>query len=114
MLFTDQVSHGPLGEDAQTRLEEGKELLGTNALLMLLPPTLGSGHQGQSGQQEAEAEEDVSLLSALLQLKQVQQASSWHAPMPLAVLVPGHLDEALSDQQLEEGIGTPTRGTPNV
>lgn len=112
MLFTDQVSRGPLGEDAQTLLEEGKELLGTNALLMLLPPTLGSGHQGQSGQQEAE--EDVSLLSALLQLKQVQQASSWHAPMPLAVLVPGHLDEALSDQQLEEGTGTPTRGTPNV
>ncbi|XP_062390501.1 germinal-center associated nuclear protein [Sardina pilchardus] len=97
-----KVSRGPLGEDAQCQLEEGKELLGTNALLMLLPPTLGAGRQG--GQEGEEEEEDVSMLSALLQLKQVQQASSWHAPMPLAVVVPGHLDEAVSDQKLEEDL----------
>ncbi|XP_041925259.1 germinal-center associated nuclear protein [Alosa sapidissima] len=95
-----KVSRGPLGEEAQSQLEEGKELLGTNALLMLLPPTLGAGHHGQQEQDE----EDVSMLSALLQLKQVQQASSWHAPMPLAVVVPGHLDEAVNDQKLEEDL----------
>ncbi|KAL2081524.1 hypothetical protein ACEWY4_023377 [Coilia grayii] len=93
-----KVTRGPLGEETQAQLEESKELLGTNALLMLLPPpTL-------EGERAGEGEEDVSLLSALLQLKQVQQSSSWHSPMPLAVVVPGRLDQAVTNQKLEEDL----------
>lgn len=53
---------------------------------------------------EAEHNElDVSLLSALLQLKQLQKASTWHCPLPLVILVPG--SENGNTQKLEEGIG---------
>lgn len=88
-----QASHGPLSEEDQCLLEKQKDLHGTNALLMLLPPPLSSGQE----------EEDVTLLSALLQLKQVQKASCWHSPLPLAVVVTDNEDDETSDQGLEEG-----------
>ncbi|KAG1937671.1 SAC3/GANP/Nin1/mts3/eIF-3 p25 family [Pimephales promelas] len=91
-----KACHGPLSAEDQCLLEEQKELHGTNALLMLLPP-LNSAGQG-------EEDEDVTLLSALLQLRQVQQASCWHSPLPLAVVVTGNQDSVVSDQGLEEAL----------
>lgn len=88
------MSHGPLSEDGQNQLEEQNELLGTSSLLMLLPPLLCTGLD----------DEDIPLLSALLQLKQVQQASGWHTALPLALLIPDQLEGAVNDQKLEEGI----------
>lgn len=46
-------------------------------------------------------EQDVPLLSALLQLKQLQQASNWHCPLPLVILVPG--PDGGGTQKLKEG-----------
>uniref|UniRef100_A0A8C7VKE9 Germinal-center associated nuclear protein n=1 Tax=Oncorhynchus mykiss TaxID=8022 RepID=A0A8C7VKE9_ONCMY len=73
---TYQASRGPLSEEGLSNLEEGQELQGTGALLMLLPaPSPGSEDQ------------DVPMLSALLQLKQLQQANIWDCSLPLAILV---------------------------
>ncbi|XP_053296244.1 germinal-center associated nuclear protein [Pleuronectes platessa] len=76
-----KASRGPLTEDSLSKMEESCELSGTGALIMLLPamPTVEPG----------EDEQDVPLLSALLQLKQLQQTSTWHCPLPLVILVPG-------------------------
>ncbi|XP_030643492.1 germinal-center associated nuclear protein [Chanos chanos] len=93
-----KVAHGPLSEEQQCQLEEQKELLGTSALVIMLPALFSAG-QGCQGQ-----EEDVPLLSALLQLKQVQQASGFHCPLPLAVIVPVQSEGTASDQTLEEGL----------
>ncbi|XP_052421100.1 germinal-center associated nuclear protein-like [Carassius gibelio] len=91
-----KACHGPLSAEDQCLLEEQKELHGTNALLMLLPP-LNSAGQG-------EEDEDVSLLSALLQLRQVQQASCWHSPVPLVVVVIGNQESGTNDHGLEEAL----------
>lgn len=90
-----QACHGPLREEDPCLLEKRKAFQGTNALLLLLPPLLCAG-QGQE-------EEDVTLLSAFLQLRQVQQASCWHSPLPLAVVVTDDEEDIISDQGLEEG-----------
>ncbi|KAM9850955.1 germinal-center associated nuclear protein [Aulostomus maculatus] len=76
-----KVSRGPLSEDGLARMEECCELQGTGALIMLLPalPAVESGL----------SEQDVPLLSALLQLKQLQQVNTWHCPLPLLILVAG-------------------------
>jgi len=62
---------------------------------MLLPAL----HTGMSGQEE----QDVPLLSALLQLKQLQQANTWHCPLPLVLLVPGPNVSFADEKKLEEG-----------
>uniref|UniRef100_A0A4W5P0G4 Germinal-center associated nuclear protein n=1 Tax=Hucho hucho TaxID=62062 RepID=A0A4W5P0G4_9TELE len=86
---TYQASRGPLSEEGLSNLEEAQELQGTGALLMLLPaPSPGSEDQ------------DVPMLSALLQLKQLQQANIWDCPLPLAILVPG----PHNTQKLEEDL----------
>ncbi|XP_068602688.1 germinal-center associated nuclear protein [Brachionichthys hirsutus] len=76
-----KVSRGPLSEDGLSKMEECCELHGTGALIMLLPaaPITRPGH----------GDRDVPLLSSLLQLKQLQKASSWHCPLPLVILLPG-------------------------
>ncbi|XP_055071228.2 germinal-center associated nuclear protein [Misgurnus anguillicaudatus] len=86
-----KACHGPLCEEDQCLLEKRKALHGTNALLLLLPPVL-------------QEEEDVTLLSAFLQLRQVQQASCWHSPLPLAVVVTDNEEDVISDQGLEEAL----------
>lgn len=86
-----QSSRGPLTSDGLARMEERCELHGTEALVLLLPALLGLEPD----------EQDVHLLSALLQLKQLQQASSWHCPLPLVLLVPGPDDG--DTHKLEEG-----------
>lgn len=91
-----KASRGPLTEDGLSKTEECCELQGTGALIMLLPaiPITKPGHD----------EQDVPLLSALLQLKQLQQASTWHCPLPLVILVPGPEGGTDDTQKLEEAL----------
>ncbi|XP_017164946.1 germinal-center associated nuclear protein [Poecilia reticulata] len=94
--ITVKASRGPLTDAGLSGAEERGELRGAAAIMMLLPLL--------------EAEQDVPLLSALLQLKQLQQISSWNWPLPLVVLVPWQrgaadaerLEEALQLQPLME------------
>ncbi|KAG7248792.1 hypothetical protein CRUP_035359, partial [Coryphaenoides rupestris] len=95
------VSRGPLSDEGFSKMEESSELQGTGALLLVLPALPGPA-AGQDDQ-------DVPLLSALLQLKQLQQAGAWHRPLPLVVLVPGAHRHSTSDlRQLEEALMLPT------
>ncbi|XP_069554900.1 germinal-center associated nuclear protein [Brachyistius frenatus] len=91
-----KASRGPLTEDGLSKMEECCELRGTGALVMLLPAL----HAVRPGRDE----EDVPLLSALLQLKQLQQASAWHCPLPLVVLVPGPDGGAAETHKLQEAL----------
>ncbi|XP_052462494.1 germinal-center associated nuclear protein isoform X1 [Carassius gibelio] len=90
-----KACHGPLSAENQCLLEEQKELHGTNALLMLLP-SLSTG--------QGEENENVALLSALIQLRQVQQASCWHSPVPLVVVVTGNQEGGTNGHGLEEAL----------
>ncbi|XP_037543110.1 germinal-center associated nuclear protein [Nematolebias whitei] len=92
---TVKATRGPLTEHGLSKVEEFSELQGAGALILLLPalPVFGSGQEDQ----------DVPLLSALLQLKQLQQVNSWHCPLPLVVLVLDHWDAA-DTQKLEEAL----------
>ncbi|TKS67603.1 Germinal-center associated nuclear protein [Collichthys lucidus] len=91
-----KASRGPLTEDGLSKMEECGELHGTGALITLLPamPIVEPGQD----------EQDVPLLSALLQLKQLQQASTWHCPLPLVILVPGSDSGTGDTQKLEEAL----------
>ncbi|XP_041806149.1 germinal-center associated nuclear protein isoform X2 [Chelmon rostratus] len=91
-----KASRGPLTEDGLSKMEECCELHGTGALIMLLPavPIV----------EPRQEEQDVPLLSALLQLKQLQQASTWHCPLPLVILVPGPDGGTGQTQKLEEAL----------
>uniref|UniRef100_UPI003AAB6F8D germinal-center associated nuclear protein n=1 Tax=Centroberyx gerrardi TaxID=166262 RepID=UPI003AAB6F8D len=91
-----KASRGPLTEDGLSKMEERCELQGTGALIMLLP-ALPAPEPGQE-------EQDVPLLSALLQLKQLQQASAWHCPLPLVILVPGPDGGPSDTQRLQEAL----------
>ncbi|XP_041857307.1 germinal-center associated nuclear protein [Melanotaenia boesemani] len=93
---TVKAARGPLTEDSLSKVEESCELQGTGALIMLLPALPGV----TPGQEE----QDVPLLSALLQLKQLQKANTWHCPLPLVVLVPGPDRGAAESQNLEEAL----------
>ncbi|XP_057684683.1 germinal-center associated nuclear protein [Corythoichthys intestinalis] len=94
-----KVSRGPLTEDGLSKVEEGCELQGAGALIMLLPALPIPEPQRY--------ERDVPLLSALLQLKQLQQASTWHCPLPLVILVPGPERHICNTQKLEEELKLP-------
>ncbi|XP_034549400.1 germinal-center associated nuclear protein isoform X2 [Notolabrus celidotus] len=91
-----KASRGPLSEDLLSKAEECCELHGTGALITLLPaiPVM----------EPEQDEQDVPLLSALLQLKQLQQASTWHCPLPLVILVPGPDGGPEQTQRLEEAL----------
>uniref|UniRef100_A0A8C6NZW1 Germinal-center associated nuclear protein n=2 Tax=Nothobranchius furzeri TaxID=105023 RepID=A0A8C6NZW1_NOTFU len=93
--ITLKACRGPLSEPGLSRLEEFPELQGTKAIIMLLPaqPVVEVGQEDR----------DVPLLSALLQLKQLQQASSWFCPLPLVLLVPGCQDASVAPD-LEEAL----------
>ncbi|KAM9776294.1 germinal-center associated nuclear protein [Syngnathus typhle] len=94
-----KVSRGQLSEDGLSQMEECCELQGTGALIMLLPALTFSEDDGN--------EQDVPLLSALLQLKQLQQASSGHCPLPLVILVPGPDRITCNTGKLEEELMLP-------
>lgn len=87
-----KASRGPLNEDSLSKMEDCGDLQGTGALILLLP-TLSVLTQ---------AEQDVPLLSALLQLKQLQQASSWYSPVPLVILVPGQNSDTGDTPKLDD------------
>ncbi|XP_068505056.1 alpha-tubulin N-acetyltransferase 1 isoform X2 [Syngnathus scovelli] len=93
------VSRGPLSEDGLSKMEERCELQGTGALIMLLPAL--------SFSEDDRNEQDVALLSALLQLKQLQRASTWHCPLPLVILVPGPDGITCNTGKLEEELMLP-------
>ncbi|RVE58447.1 hypothetical protein OJAV_G00209450 [Oryzias javanicus] len=78
-----KASRGPLTANSLSRVERCSELQGTGALILLLPtlPVFEPGLQDQGVPD--------SLLSALLQLRQLQQVNTWHCPLPLVILVPG-------------------------
>ncbi|KAM6934890.1 germinal-center associated nuclear protein [Xenentodon cancila] len=94
--ITVKASRGPLTEDGLLRVEECCELQGTGALVLLLPAL--------SFVETGPEEQDVPLLSALLQLRQLQQANTWHCPLPLVVLVPGPGSGTTDTQKLEEAL----------
>ncbi|XP_061520847.1 germinal-center associated nuclear protein [Phycodurus eques] len=94
-----KVSRGPLTADGLSKMEECCELQGAGALIMLLP-ALPVSEPDRDGR-------DVPLLSALLQLKQLQQASTWHCPLPLVVLVPGPDRGTCNTQQLADDLMLP-------
>ncbi|OCT63703.1 germinal-center associated nuclear protein [Xenopus laevis] len=71
-----KVAQGPLTDTEMEQAETKKDLLGTSGLILLLPPL------------DDNTEDDVYLLSALVQLKQLLQAKPFQPPIPLAVLVP--------------------------
>ncbi|MBN3314505.1 GANP protein, partial [Atractosteus spatula] len=96
-----KVTHGPLSLEGMSQMERQKDVLGTSALLLLLPSLPGSG--GCSATEEKE-ELDVCLLSALLQLKQIQQVYSWQSALPLVVVVPKHAEQPTCEEKLEEGL----------
>lgn len=101
-----KVSRGPLSPDSLVKMEECCELQGTGALLMLLPalPLLSPGHSDQ----------DIPLLSALLQLKQLQQANTWDCPLPLVILVPGQNRGEGYKDRLAEALKLPTLVTDGL
>lgn len=94
-LTVGQVARGPLSEEGQLALEKRKELMGMGGLLMLLPSAVSPGADEEDG--------DIFLLSALLQLRQIQQANAWPQALPLVVVVPGQAGHRASDERLEEG-----------
>lgn len=91
-----KMSRGPLSEDSLSKMEECYELQGTGAVVLLLPalPLL----------EPRQSEQDVPLLSALLQLRQLQQVSTWHCPLPLVVLVPGQDRGTCHTERLAEAL----------
>ncbi|XP_061579845.1 germinal-center associated nuclear protein [Cololabis saira] len=94
--ITVKASRGPLTEDGLLKVEECSELQGTGALVLLLPAL--------SFVEPGPEEQDVPLLSALLQLRQLQQANTWHCPLPLVILVPGPGSGTADTQKLEEAL----------
>ncbi|XP_038127205.1 germinal-center associated nuclear protein isoform X2 [Cyprinodon tularosa] len=93
--ITVKASRGPLTTAGLSGAEEFCELHGTRAIIMLLP--------GQPLVEPEQEEQDVPLLSALLQLKQLQQINSWNCPLPLVILVPWPHSDA-DAQRLEEAL----------
>ncbi|XP_048827821.1 germinal-center associated nuclear protein-like [Brienomyrus brachyistius] len=91
-----KVARGPLSEEGQLALEKRKGLMGMGALLMLLPSAVSPGADEEDG--------DIFLLSALLQLRQIQQANAWPQALPLVVVVPGQAGHRASDERLEEDL----------
>nr|XP_023665832.1 germinal-center associated nuclear protein isoform X1 [Paramormyrops kingsleyae] len=91
-----KVARGPLSEEGQLALEKRKELMGMGALLMLLPSAVNPGADEEDG--------DIFLLSALLQLRQIQQANAWPQALPLVVVVPGQAGHRASDERLVEDL----------
>lgn len=89
-----KVAHGTLSDSALDAVETQKDLLGTSGLMLLLPPKVKS---------EEVAEEELSWLSALLQLKQLLQAKPFQPALPLVVLVPSSRGDS-AGRAVEDGL----------
>ncbi|KAK1165453.1 germinal-center associated nuclear protein [Acipenser oxyrinchus oxyrinchus] len=98
-----KMSQGSLSDCELSEVEAQKELLGTSALVMLLPSLRRAGGQEEE-EEEVEEEEDVYWLSALLQLKQILQAKPLQPALPLVVLVPRQGEQAVREKLLVQGL----------
>ncbi|XP_043916487.1 germinal-center associated nuclear protein-like [Protopterus annectens] len=91
----DQVTRGTLSAEELESVEVQKELLGTSALMFLLPVQ----SEGIDSEEEA-----VYWLSAILQLKQMLQAKPFHPAVPLVVLVPQLEEGSLTEEDVRNGM----------
>ncbi|XP_072117275.1 germinal-center associated nuclear protein isoform X1 [Mobula birostris] len=89
-----KVTRGPLSETNIDAMEQRKELLGTTALILLLPARVEGSDQD---------EEEVYWLSAMLQIKQLLQAKPLNPAIPLVILVPGE-GKPLNEEEVIDGL----------
>ncbi|XP_059823380.1 germinal-center associated nuclear protein isoform X2 [Hypanus sabinus] len=89
-----KVARGPLSDTDIDAVEQRKELLGTRALILLLPARAEGSDQD---------EEEVHWLSAMLQIKQLLQAKPLNPAIPLVVLVPGE-GRPLNEEEVIDGL----------
>ncbi|XP_078085002.1 germinal-center associated nuclear protein [Mustelus asterias] len=89
-----KVTKGPLSDTDVDAMEQRKELLGTSALILLLPAREEGTDQD---------EEEVYWLSAMLQVRQLLQAKPLNPPVPLVVLVPRE-ERSLNEEEVMEGL----------
>ncbi|XP_067892299.1 germinal-center associated nuclear protein [Heterodontus francisci] len=89
-----KVTKGPLSDTDVDAMEQRKELLGTTALILLLPAREEGTDQD---------EEEVYWLSAMLQVRQLLQAKPLNPAVPLVILVPGE-EMSLNEEEVIEGL----------
>uniref|UniRef100_UPI00398F1885 germinal-center associated nuclear protein n=1 Tax=Pristiophorus japonicus TaxID=55135 RepID=UPI00398F1885 len=89
-----KVTKGPLSDTDVDTMEQRKELLGTTALILLLP----SRKEGTD-----QDEEEVYWLSAMLQVRQLLQAKPLNPAVPLVILVPRE-EKSLNEEEVIEGL----------
>ncbi|XP_069790140.1 germinal-center associated nuclear protein [Narcine bancroftii] len=89
-----KVTKGPLSDTDVDVVEQRKELLGTTALILLLPPCIKGLDQD---------EEEVYWLSAMLQVRQLLQAKPLNPAIPLVVLVPRE-GKSLNEEEVIDGL----------
>ncbi|XP_029462588.1 germinal-center associated nuclear protein isoform X2 [Rhinatrema bivittatum] len=90
-----KVTYGALSDSELDAAETQKEMLGTSALILLLPPREKNQDLG---------EDDVYWLSALLQLKQLLQAKPFQPILPLVIFLPSLRENAEEAEEVEEGL----------
>ncbi|XP_051874599.1 germinal-center associated nuclear protein isoform X3 [Pristis pectinata] len=89
-----KVTKGPLSDTDVDEVEQRKELLGTTALILLLPARVEGSDQD---------EEEVYWLSAMLQVRQLLQAKPLNPAVPLVILVPRE-GKPLSEEEVIDGL----------
>ncbi|XP_072902486.1 germinal-center associated nuclear protein isoform X2 [Hemitrygon akajei] len=89
-----KMTRGPLSDTDIDAVEQRKELLGTRALILLLPARVEGSDQD---------EEEVHWLSAMLQIKQLLQAKPLNPAIPLVILVPGE-GRPLNEREVIDGL----------
>ncbi|XP_048448233.1 germinal-center associated nuclear protein, partial [Rhincodon typus] len=89
-----KLTKGPLSDTDVDAMEQRKELLGTTALILLLP------NREEGTDQE---EEEVYWLSAMLQVRQLLQAKPLNPAVPLVILVPCE-EASLNEKEVIEGL----------
>ncbi|XP_041056283.1 germinal-center associated nuclear protein [Carcharodon carcharias] len=89
-----KVTKGPLSDTDVDAMEQRKELLGTTALILLLPAREEGTDQD---------EEEVYWLSAMLQVRQLLQAKPLNPAVPLVILVPRE-EKLFNEEEVIEGL----------
>lgn len=89
-----KVTKGPLSDTDVDAVEQRKELLGTTALILLLPACVECSDQ---------EEEEVYWLSATLQVTQLLQAKPLNPAVPLVILVPRE-GKPLNEEEVINGL----------
>ncbi|XP_038642534.1 germinal-center associated nuclear protein [Scyliorhinus canicula] len=89
-----KVTKGPLSDTDVDAMEQRKELLGTTALILLLPTREEGTDQD---------EEEVYWLTAMLQVRQFLQAKPLNPAVPLVILVPRD-EKSMNEEEVIEGL----------